>query len=780
MVKFGVRRVLPLGLALGIAFIAVALTIMAASYLSDVSAAGTNHYVEGATGSDSGNCANPADPCQTIEYALTKAATNDNVLVAQGLYIENLFINHKVNLVGGYESAGWTRDVKTNLTTIDGRESHFSKGDWDGSSVWAMTVISDAGSYKMWYTGAGLVEGNQIGYATSSDGISWTKNPANPVLTHGGNSAWDEVEVGQPFVLKDGGTYKMWYWGLDEDDIKQIGYATSTDGITWLKHAGPVLPVGAGGTWDSNEVGGPSVYYDGGTYHMWYHGQDGPCCDNLQIGYASSPDGINWTKHISPVLSWGNGGDWDADYVGVGSVISQTGEYHMYYWGRSAGGLTASGLATSTNGIDWHKYAGNPVLTTGSGGTWDEIFASWTAVSPDGKKLWYRGRGNSLFNVNQIGYATSVDDGITWNKNGSNPVLTPGTAGNWGEPVVYYGPNSDGSLLDGFTIQNGYVGEGGGIRLLNAAVSIRNNRVISNQAYYVGGGFLIEESNAIIQGNQILTNTAGDEGGGIFVNSNTSTTIFDNEIAYNRVVNDLNGRGAGVRTAGGSAIVFIKGNDIHDNVLWGGGSGLDIGTPAIIEANDIHHNDADDWGGAIVVADSVQPVTLTNNVIYKNQLDGLSGVNFRDLRLINNTFDANEGGGVGLFAWPLTPTYAFTATMVNNIIANSGYCGIYGFNGVSIYTDYNDVYGPNADYCDLAEPPSGAHNLSVDPKFIDPSNGDYRLQSGSPVIDQGTSSGAPAEDRDGNTRPIGNGFDIGAFEWAMRLFVPNLVVQSGP
>jgi len=155
-------------------------------------------------------------------------------------------------------------------------------------------------------------------------------------------------------------------------------------------------------------------------------------------------------------------------------------------------------------------------------------------------------------------------------------------------------------------------------------------------------------------------------------------------------------------------------------------------------------------------------------------------VNFRELRLINNTFDDNEFRGVSLIAWPVTPAYAFTATLSNNIIANSGYCGLYGLNGVTIYTDYNDVYGPNDDYCDLADPPSGAHNLSVDPQFVDPSNGDYRLQSGSLVIDQGTSSGAPAEDRDGNIRPIGSGYDMGAFEWAVRVFVPNLVVQSGP
>jgi hypothetical protein len=48
--------------------------------------------------------------------------------------------------------------------------------------------------------------------------------------------------------------------------------------------------------------------------------------------------------------------------------------------------------------------------------------------------------------------------------------------------------------------------------------------------------------------------------------------------------------------------------------------------------------------------------------------------------------------------------------------------------------------------------------------FVDAANGDYQLQSGSPAIDAGSATGAPATDFAGTARPQGAAVDIGAFE----------------
>ncbi|MGD0613722.1 MAG: choice-of-anchor Q domain-containing protein [Anaerolineales bacterium] len=52
-----------------------------------------------------------------------------------------------------------------------------------------------------------------------------------------------------------------------------------------------------------------------------------------------------------------------------------------------------------------------------------------------------------------------------------------------------------------------------------------------------------------------------------------------------------------------------------------------------------------------------------------------------------------------------------------------------------------------------------------DPKFVNPTGADFHLQSGSPAIDAGSPLNAPDSDFDGNARPRGAGYSIGAYEY---------------
>ena len=89
-------------------------------------------------------------------------------------------------------------------------------------------------------------------------------NDTTPVLTLE-NGAWDDKFVMHPMVVKDGDTYYMWYSAHNGSD-QQIGFASSADGYTWVKSPGnPILPRET-----YNAVGEPSVIKDGDTWRMWY------------------------------------------------------------------------------------------------------------------------------------------------------------------------------------------------------------------------------------------------------------------------------------------------------------------------------------------------------------------------------------------------------------------------------------------------------------------------------------------------------------------------------
>ena len=58
-----------------------------------------------------------------------------------------------------------------------------------------------------------------------------------------------------------------------------------------------------------------------------------------------------------------------------------------------------------------------------------------------------------------------------------------------------------------------------------------------------------------------------------------------------------------------------------------------------------------------------------------------------------------------------------------------------------------------------------ASNFIGDPKFVNPAQGNFKLQKGSPAIDKGATLSDVPCDFDGNRRPAGSAYDMGAFEY---------------
>ena len=241
---------------------------------------------------------------------------------------------------------------------------------------------------------------------------------------------------------------------------------------------------------------------------------------------------------------------------------------------------------------------------------------------------------------------------------------------------------------------------------------------------------------------------------------------------------------AGNSISGGSgrqtmAVSLLGGASLLAGNLIVGGCGTDISTGVVLDN---------------------APARLQNNRILGGTCTGtttpdfygvhiLLGVSSGEPELHSNTIDpmgTSDGcQSFGVAVERSAGNGASAGVLRNNIISAGNCRKRFAVeevqNGAARILENNDLYpGPvsastdsailyhrdNADAVTAAQVNAlagAAKNISADAKFVSFPT-DLHLSSGSPCIDRGTAEGAPTTDADGNIRPVGAGFDIGAFE----------------
>lgn len=249
--------------------------------------------------------------------------------------------------------------------------------------------------------------------------IEWIDYYANPVLEMSTQDI-DSSAIGiiDPTIIFDNGVYKMWFTVTKPD--YGFGYATSLDGINWTRYSKQIVfSKGGTGQYDGKSISNPRVIKDGNIYRLYYSGLDN-WGNPRRIFMATSSDGIVWNRFFdfilesSPSISWENRG------VYPGDIVKTDSGYYMYYCGINFNGITEIGLATSSNGINWNKYVNNPVLSNtnyweGQGGV-----SHPSVIFDEGLfKLVYMGR-STFQDQKGFGIASSID-GKLWTKDKDNP-----------------------------------------------------------------------------------------------------------------------------------------------------------------------------------------------------------------------------------------------------------------------------------------------------------------------------------------------------------------------
>jgi predicted GH43/DUF377 family glycosyl hydrolase len=181
-------------------------------------------------------------------------------------------------------------------------------GQWDEAGIERVVVYRvGPADWRMWYGGRCKDESLKIGYATSKDGIQWSKYEGNPVLE--GAEEWEGKMLSPTGVAQVDGLFYLYYWGPGHrtpDKIKRIGLAVSKDGIQWEKK-GVVLDADPPILNESPASGGTGVDAAKVFYlreeERWYMIFTGFGTHGHWNGLAESKDAIHWKKIKAPLVA---------------------------------------------------------------------------------------------------------------------------------------------------------------------------------------------------------------------------------------------------------------------------------------------------------------------------------------------------------------------------------------------------------------------------------------------------------------------------------------------
>jgi predicted GH43/DUF377 family glycosyl hydrolase len=129
-------------------------------------------------------------------------------------------------------------------------------------------------------------------------GANWTRSTSSPVLSP--SQAWEQTAVSEVARVISGVTWKMWYTGGWTHP--GIGYATSSDGITWTRYAGTRSTARAArATRTPRTVRNVRPKVGHVDYYLYSSGGANPTTPFTTFRVATSTDGIAWTTQASSI-----------------------------------------------------------------------------------------------------------------------------------------------------------------------------------------------------------------------------------------------------------------------------------------------------------------------------------------------------------------------------------------------------------------------------------------------------------------------------------------------
>jgi predicted GH43/DUF377 family glycosyl hydrolase len=166
----------------------------------------------------------------------------------------------------------------------------------------------------------------------------WKRRSRTPILDR---TDAEPYSRSAPCVLREGSGYRMWYWSCSHWTATDgrphyntaILHAVSPDGVHWPEAGqvclSPNLP-------DEYALGRPSVVRDADGYRMWFSARSHSRA--YVIGYAESTDGMTWTRRDDRAgIACSTGDAWDSEMICYPAVVDVPGKRLLFYNGNRCG-----------------------------------------------------------------------------------------------------------------------------------------------------------------------------------------------------------------------------------------------------------------------------------------------------------------------------------------------------------------------------------------------------------------------------------------------------------
>ena len=240
-------------------------------------------------------------------------------------------------------------DVLVNFDTFSDNPIFKGTGEdtWDEKIRERGYILKEGDNYYMWYTGL-KPDGSPLalGYATSPDGITWSRCAENPIF----DDSWTEDMM----VLKVKGTYQMFAEG--KNDIAHR--LSSKDRVHWRDHGTLDIRKTDGTPISEGPYGTPTVWFEDDVWYLYYERND------LGIWLATSEDLKVWTNvQDEPVIAMGPE-IYDQFGLAVNQIVKFKGWYYAYYHGTAFEDWHewSTNVAASKDLVHWKKYGQNPIM----------------------------------------------------------------------------------------------------------------------------------------------------------------------------------------------------------------------------------------------------------------------------------------------------------------------------------------------------------------------------------------------------------------------------------